>query len=544
MGYLCIKCPLCESSFSQEVRFRTHLDDEHNVQDVERLYVDTFCNGVRPLCSCGCGTAVKWYGWKKGHTSKYCRGHNASFDTVFAIPERAKEFALKRAEGYRLGRYKVWNDGLTAQSSETIAEASRKTSITLREGYASGSIVDWRTLDPEKARIAAAKSSKTKKKRHELGEVKPWNKGLTKHDCESLRRVGEKCSVYFQQREAGRRLSVDEVKRRLSLIDGFELIGSAETYRNVHESLDFRCLKCGRVSSRPFMVFVSSPRCFYCHPRESFAQLELFEFVRALAGDAVLSERSIIAPKEIDVYVPSKRFGIEFDGLYWHSEKYANHLSADSKVSACDAANVSLLRVFEDEWRNKRHIVESIIKHRLHVFDRSVGARKCNVEALDRRVRKDFIDRCHIDGDVRAVASWGLINEGNIVAVLSIRIPFHRSLTQYAEVARYCVASGLSVPGALSRLSKVALAWAKEHGKVGLMTYVDRRIGNAKGYVASGFKVIRETKQRFWWTDYVNRYDRFSIRADSKSGITQEDAAASAGVVKIWGCRNLVLILI
>ena len=102
------------------------------------------------------------------------------------------------------------------------------------------------------------------------------------------------------------------------------------------------------------------------------------------------------------------------------------------------------------------------------------------------------------------------------------------------------MAPDTSVPGALSRLSRHALAYAKAQGKRGLMTYVDRRIGSGKGYLAAGFKQVRTTSPRFWWTDFHDRFNRFAVRANKASGLTQRQASEAAGVVEIWGCPNIV----
>ena len=101
----------------------------------------------------------------------------------------------------------------------------------------------------------------------------------------------------------------------------------------------------------------------------------------------------------------------------------------------------------------------------------------------------------------------------------------------------------LNCPGSLSRLSRRAIKCANGFGYGSLITYVDRRLGGAKGYLASGYTFVRYTTPRFWWTDFLKRFDRFTVRADKKSGLTQARAAKERSVVRIWGCTNAVLIL-
>ena len=43
-------------------------------------------------------------------------------------------------------------------------------------------------------------------------------------------------------------------------------------------------------------------------------EAELFEFVRSIVPDAVQSDRTVLYPQELDVYVPSKKARI---GIRW-----------------------------------------------------------------------------------------------------------------------------------------------------------------------------------------------------------------------------------
>lgn len=73
--------------------------------------------------------------------------------------------------------------------------------------------------------------------------------------------------------------------------------------------------------------------------------------------------RKILGGKEIDIYIPSHKIGIEFNGLYWHSEANGKdenyHLN---KLNECNKNGVELIQIFEDEWVNKRRICEALLK--------------------------------------------------------------------------------------------------------------------------------------------------------------------------------------
>lgn len=72
-----------------------------------------------------------------------------------------------------------------------------------------------------------------------------------------------------------------------------------------------------------------------------------------------------------------------------------------------------------------------------------------------------------------------------------------------------------------------------------MMTYVDSRVGSGVGYKLAGWSPDGTTgSPRFWWTDMVDRYNRFKYKADASRNMTQQDIANEAGVSQIFGCLN------
>jgi hypothetical protein len=98
-----------------------------------------------------------------------------------------------------------------------------------------------------------------------------------------------------------------------------------------------------------------------------------------------------------------------------------------------------------------------------------------------------------------------------------------------------------NVPGGLSRLVEEAKRYCAVAGVDKMITYVDTRLGGAgKGYELSGFKRVGTTVPRWWWTDMEHRYNRFKYKADPTTNRSEATVGEEAGVVKIWGCENIV----
>lgn len=541
MAYSSLKCPIegCEFETRQEKRLLEHMSSVHDL-DPEQAYVEHLRGGQPGLCECGCGGRMPWLGWKRGY-GKFLRGHNARVHTAFSDPTVTKKCVEARLEGYREGRYRPWNSGLTAEVDGRVAASSERAGSTLKKRYASGELVSWQVgltaeTDPRVGRMAATKIGQ-----HASGEVRPWNEGLTKETSPSLLRAAQGISRAYDRRMAGKRLAPEVVAARVSAA-GFDLL-SDDCRSHKGSRFRVRCRSCGAIQERTLYSIEETRKCFVCCPRETAGHLELLEFVRGLAPDAVSNDRSVISPLELDVVVPSARLAIEFNGLYWHSEAHRGRTYHEDKARTAAEAGYRLIHVWEDEWRDRRPIIESMVRHRLGGDARRVGARSCEVIELSTAERREFLNRCHIDGDVQASFAWGLAYQGELLACLSVRRPGHRKWSDRLEVARFAVASGCSVPGALSRLSRQALSQAVRSGHQGLMSYIDTRYGDGAGYLSAGYTQHSRTGPTFWWTDFSERFNRFRYRADPARGLSEAQVAAAAGASKVWGCDQLVVTL-
>jgi hypothetical protein len=88
------------------------------------------------------------------------------------------------------------------------------------------------------------------------------------------------------------------------------------------QRLKFKC-KCGRVFYRTFYHLKNhTDKCKACSmPTVSKGEGAVASFIGTLGLYIDTSNRDILYPKEIDIYIPSLKIGIEFNGDYWHSIK-------------------------------------------------------------------------------------------------------------------------------------------------------------------------------------------------------------------------------
>lgn len=540
-----MNCWFCGLQFKRKKNFASHLLQSHGKSNIIDAYVDANLNGIYPTCLCGCGIKSKWISEKHGF-SKYINGHNGKLSSL--DKNIADEIKKKRKETFLSNGHK-YGENFKPKTEEAKLKHRNNLSKGLREYYKTHS--SWTKGLTKETDSRVAKFANEIKQRFATGVAIPWAKGKTKETCEKVRKMSE--SVKRVMNDEGRRrkldalkrLSNEEIERRLiARAPDLRLISDLETYtRDKVKNLKFVCVKCNHEQTKSLIQALTN-RCEICSPPTSRGHIELFEFCRTLDQDAKICDTSIITPYELDITFSKKKLAIEYNGLYFHSEIFKDKNYHSNKSKDAEKAGYRLIHVFEDEWLTKPDSIKSSITHALGMSQTKIYARKCEIREVSPKIKKQFFDDNHIDGDARSFVSWGLFYMNAIVACISLRKPLHKKWKQSYEICRYATKNGVHISGGLSRLLSVCIKKCKSENITSLMTYADSRHGTGNCYLTTGFKQISETPNRFWWTDGKVRLDRFKIKADSATGLTEAESAFQFGVVKIWGCKNYVFQMI
>ena len=388
------------------------------------------------------------------------------------------------------------------------------------------------------------------------GKSPAWNRNKTKLTDERLARQsiafsGEGNHFWGKRHSEETIATISEKKRLGSLTledrilqrnNEFELITNISDYKSRQKQyLAFKCKKCSTIQEKTLQAFERGSLCEVCHPNNhSKWELEVYSFVSSITDNVKLGDRTILKPKEIDIFVKEKSFGVECHGLYFHSRDDVKKNSHSLKADLANEANIKLLQIFWDEWRDKRNIVESMIIHRIGLSKNRIGARNCDVIELGTKQQKEFFNSSHISGWTASKRCWGLLYMGEVVAAISVRAPRQKKWGGYIEIARYAQKINFSVSGGLSKLVKVIESFVKDESLNGIMTYVDRRIGDGAGYSNAGFVLHGKTDEDYWYTDGTCRYDRFKFRA--RDGKSENEIAKEMKVQKIYGAGNMIYV--
>lgn len=360
----------------------------------------------------------------------------------------------------------------------------------------------------------------------------------------------QKCKGNYQK-------TTKEIKDRIENDAGkdFQLIGE---YINSDTKITIKHLTCKNVFQvRANDFFLNVNKCPYCAlVGTSLQEKQLINFIKESCESVVLeNDRTILDGKEIDIYIPNKKIGVEFDGLYWHSTACNTDTNYHlNKTKLANENNVRLVHIFEDEWRDKQKIVKDKLSHMLGINNsKRIYARKCIVREIPSKDRNMFLNNNHIQGADGAVISLGLFYNEDLVSVMSfckprINMGQRDNDDNVYELSRYASLLEHSVIGGFSKLLKYAI---KNYKIDEVYTYADLRWTDESNnmYVKNGFILDSISKPNYFYlTSGRYRENRFKYRKSElkkmfpsiyNDNLSEKEIMELAGYYRIYDCGNL-----
>ena len=357
--------------------------------------------------------------------------------------------------------------------------------------------------------------------KHGLFNIR-WNDFQQKHIC-------PKCS--FEKNAQKQRKNIEEINKWINKNTKYKLI--SKKYKNNKAKLQLECPKHG-IFKMNWGHISNGHNCFKCQNIISKQHQEIVDFLKKIYDKKIIiNDREILQGKELDIYIPEYNFGIEFDGLYWHSEKVKPNAKKinKEKIAVVQKNNVNVLMIYEDEWLDpiKKELIKNMIKHRMGLFKQKIRASKLTLKKLNKNKEfKDFFNKYHLDGHTQASFAYGLFDNNELISCMSFRKSFSDKCW---EIARFASKSGVKIYGNASKIIKKF----KEEYNEKLITYSNNRLSLGRTYEKLGFKEVTKTKEpSYYYTDFKTRLWRFKCRRINNSKILSkyptEKAQAEGGV--------------
>lgn len=241
--------------------------------------------------------------------------------------------------------------------------------------------------------------------------------------------------------------------------------------------------------------------------RTSMIETELYEYIKSIYnGDIIRNCRNIINPLELDIYIPSKNVAIEFDGVYYHNNKFKDKNYHYNKTNACIEKGIRLIHVFEDDWIFNKDICKSMIASSIGVYQEKIFARKCIVKELSVVEYKNFINKNHLQGFAKATHYVGLIYKNELVQCVGIN---KNGINKCWELNRMVTKLNTQIIGGFSKLVNYSV---KTFNIDEMNSYVFRAWFDGKGYEKVGFKFDYECPPTYWYIVNDRKVNRMNYQ--------------------------------
>lgn len=326
--------------------------------------------------------------------------------------------------------------------------------------------------------------------------------------------------------------------------------------KHLSTELKFKCNNCNsEFTILPYQFYYRINNklsiCTNCYPiseNSSISQIELFNFIKENYNGVILqNDKNIIKPYEIDIYLPELNIGFEFNGVFWHSDKFKddNYHYKKNKISL--ESGVKLYTIWEDDWNIKRDICKSFILNKLKKSRVKIGARKTNIKEVNYLESKKFLDENHLQGDVKSSIRIGLYYDDELISIMTfskLRLPLNRKLNKNPhtyELTRFCNKINYNIVGGASKLLKYFINVYKP---IEIQTYSDNLISEGDLYKKLGFEYKSESNPGYWYVIDGIREHRFNWRKQKlvemgyNKDKTENEIMMELGFYRIYNAGN------
>lgn len=496
-------CKICGKEFNAA----NHIKKIHNITSKE--YYDTYIKqGNDGKCKV-CGKSTMFMGIKIGYKS-YCSVKCAQNDPevrkqvtettksnlkakygvenvqqISEVREKTKQTCKKRyGTEYSIASEKV-RQKIVDRNIEKYGVAYPMQSEELKKHYTQAIIDKYGVDNIAKSELIQAKSRHTRKRNIE-----------TRYDTTGYVSVGSVANKYGQGWYHFRdQLNISIVKFGMYSYISIEDEEKAKQYFNTH---------------------------FEGH--KSYLEYDVLNFIKSIYdGNIISPTKKIIAPLELDIYIPEKKLAIEVNGLFYHSSigGCKDKLYHFTKSKMCENLGIRLIHIYESEWYNDRDKIESLLRIALGKVDTKIYARQCEIRQITNAEAKPFNEKGHLQNHKQAEVTYGLFYKNELVQLMSFsRNKYNRNLKSDTEwsIERGCPGSNNIVVGGVNRLFR---HFIEDYHPTKIFSYCDFNKFDGRSYEAIGMTFDGYTgPDKYWILDgqmirrNPNQYQYYKEHAD------------------------------
>ena len=282
--------------------------------------------------------------------------------------------------------------------------------------------------------------------------------------------------------------------------------------------------------------------CPTCYPYGSSLEVKLCEILNDIGiTNIITNSKKIIAPYEIDIYLPDHNYAIEVNGDYWHSfgdkETRKEQKYHQNKFLQCRDKGIKLIQL--SEYLIVTHLPKVIkkLKHDLIGADKVFG-RKCDCKIIDKQEANAFLDTNHFqNGSNHSSIHVGLYHKAELISVMTFGKPRFNSNFEW-EIIRLA-----TIKNVIGGTSKMFSKFVKTANPKSVISYSDNCYGDGAVYKKLGFTFDKITDPSYMFSKNGIFYSRFVTQKHKLAGflgdkfdntLTEAENMFNAGYRRIW----------
>jgi hypothetical protein len=237
----------------------------------------------------------------------------------------------------------------------------------------------------------------------------------------------------------------------------------------------------------------------------SAMQNKLSEWILSLGENVLLNTRKIITPLELDIYLPDRNFAIEFNGIYYHSERSNNNKNSQyhkNKYEQCLKKGIQLIQVCSLDYEKQPELIENLILKKLGRLPKLELTSCSTICLIETTIVTDFLNENHIhqiplmENDI----CLGVIHNNTLIQLMV----FSEFLENNFIITNYTTKKGIICPEGQSLLIN---KFIEEYNPSTMVHFSNLSYFTGNSFSKLGFVKTLETLPSFKYTDYKRTYD-------------------------------------
>lgn len=277
----------------------------------------------------------------------------------------------------------------------------------------------------------------------------------------------------------------------------------------------------------------------------SKSEKEVDNFLKSKNLKTITSDKKLLKGLEVDIIIPELKVAIEYNGAYFHSEKFKDKKYHLKKTEELATQGYRLIHIWEPDWYKNKEIVKSMLSHICNKTEDKVNARDTILREISRVESVDFLEQNHLQGSAVGRVHLGLYYREELVQVMTFSKL--RSITGREhkegsfELLRSATKLNTLVRGGNSKLFKY---FKENFNPKCILSFANRDWSNGNLYNKLDMQFTGYTPPGYFYVKSKIKYSRIQfqkhklVKEGEDPSLTESEIMLNRGFMKVWDCGN------